>query len=121
MPFIENHINSIFDAKGQFGILQKMRNPNNFAEIRDILTEIDPGLLKRCSDFSICNSRQIAPFYWVYKRNYAPWVNLDSFLRFMESFDLLFGAENHPLYCDIPDEMMFSLSIVFYFDRQMHS
>jgi hypothetical protein len=98
-----------------------MKNPDNFSKIREILTEIDPHLLKRCNDFSVCNSKEIAPFYWVYKRNYTPWVDVDAFIQYMSNFRDFFCKHGGGLHCDIPDEMMFSLTIVFYFDKQIHS
>ena len=121
MPFIERHINTIFDTAGHSNILQKLKNPDNFLEIRRIITDIDPDLLKRCEDFSVCSAKQIAPFYWTYKRNYTPWIDTDNFVDFMFDFRKLFYEHDGGLHCNIPDEMMFSLAIVFYFDKQIHS
>jgi hypothetical protein len=121
VPFIEKHINFIFDTKGQANILQKLNNPTNFTKIRKIIKLIDLSLLDKCADFSVCSSKEIAPFYWTYKRNFHPWLSIENFVAFMSNFKKLFYDHIGGLYCDIPDEMMFSLVIVFYFDRQIHS
>ena len=121
MPFIERHINFVFDTKGEASILQKLANPINFKQIRDIINNVDPFLLERCVDFSVCTSKEIAPFYWVYKKNYDPWIEIDSFVSYMSEFKLLFQEGSGGLCCNNVDEMMFSLAIVFYFDKQIHS
>ena len=69
----------------------------------------------------MCSSKEIAPFYWIYKRNYKPWPEVNNFIQFMRHFKDLFCEGGGGLQCDMPDEMMFSLAIVFYFDRQIHS
>ena len=120
MPYVERHISSIFNAKGSAGILERMKNPAHADAIKLIINSVDPNLLKSCADFSVCPSKAVAPFYWSYKTSYSPWIDENNFVSFLSDFKCLFFENNGGLYCDNPNEIMFSLVIVFYFDKQMH-
>lgn len=119
--YVERHIDHIFNIKNKSEIIKKLKDPDHFLKIKEILSNIDSELLKGCDDFYICSTKQIASFYWVYKVNYEPWHDLNNFIIFMNDFKDLFVKNKDGLYCDCPNEMMFSLTIVFYFDRQVHS
>lgn len=119
VEYVKQHIIHIFDYKV---IQDKLKNPVHLLAIQKLFKDIKVGFTKVEDLFNIdIPVEEIAYFYWIYKRNYIPWMKHQNFVDYMGVFKSIFHNNIIRISTTSIEEMKISLALVFYFDFMIHN